>query len=102
MKNIEPIQIWINGQLKQASVLDARIINDDLKTTCNFYYELRESSDVTSELNSGIRLAEGNLTLSGEDYINWDGSNDFAFEFIANHLNLTLIIEPIDPVVSSE
>lgn len=99
MKNIETIQIWSNGQSKQASVLDARIINDDLKSSCTFYYELKEPTVVTPPLEEGGQetsvigstLAEGNVTLSGEDYINWDGSNDYAFNFIANELNLLII-----------
>lgn len=103
MRNIEPIQIWLNGQLKQASVLDAKIINDDLKTTCTFYYELKEATIITPPLEEGgqetsvigARLADGNVSISGEDYLNWDGGNDYAFNFIANHLNLTLIIDPV-------
>ena len=30
---IQPVSIWYNGQIKQASELDARIIFDDLATT---------------------------------------------------------------------
>lgn len=101
MRNIEPVQIWYNGQSKQASVLDARIINDDLKSSCTFYYELREANTVTppseeggqESVYAGVRLAEGNVSLSGDDYLNWDGANDFAFQFIADHLNLTLVVD---------
>jgi hypothetical protein len=101
MRNIEPVQIWSNGQSKQASVLDARIINDDLKSSCTFYYELKEADTVTpsseeggqDSVVSGISLAQGNVSMSGEDYLDWNGGNDFAFEFIADHLNLTLVVE---------
>lgn len=101
MRNIEPVQIWSNGQSKEASVLDARIINDDLKSTCTFYYELREADNVVPPSDGsvqesvvpGARLAEGNVSLFGDDYLDWDGSNDFAFDFIAEHLNLTLIVD---------
>jgi uncharacterized protein YhfF len=101
MRNIEPVQIWSNGQSKQASVLDARIINDDLKSSCSFYYELKEADTVTpsseeggqNSVVSGISLAQGNVSMSGQDYDNWDDSNDSAYQFIADHLNLTLIVE---------
>jgi hypothetical protein len=93
MKHIEPVQIWHNGQAKEASVLDARIINDDLKSSCTFYYELKEGINET--IGEFIKLSEGNITLSGEDYLSWDGTNDFAFEFIAEQLNLVIVIDPI-------
>ena len=99
MKTIQPIQIWKNGTARQASLLDARIINDDMKTYCVFYYYLKEADTITpSEVEGesdtitiGEILADGNVTISGEDYTNWDGSNDEAYNYIANNLNLTLI-----------
>lgn len=101
MRKIEPVQIWSNGQSKQASILDARIINDDLKSSCTFYYELKEADVVTPSSEEGgqdtvvpgVVLANGNVSLSGEDYDNWDGKNDYAYQFIADHLNLTLLVE---------
>jgi len=101
MKTIQPIQIWKNGASFEASVLDARIINDDLKSSCTFYYYLKKAdtvipSEVEGEPDKVINgeiLVDGNVIISGEDYINWDGSNDFAFEYIANDLNLVLVIE---------
>ena len=88
MKNIAPITIWKNGFTKTASVLDARIINDDLSTSCMFYYELKEASIEDQE---GQVLANGNVTLSGEDYLNWDDSNDSAYQYIANQINVTIL-----------
>jgi hypothetical protein len=29
--------------------------------------------------------------LNGENYLDWNGSNDFAYSYIAEKLNLTLI-----------
>lgn len=88
MKSIEPIQIWSNGQLKTASELDARIINDDLQSSCTFYWELKEA---TTEETQGQQLAQGNVSMSGEDYENWDGNNDLAYSYIANHINVTIL-----------
>jgi len=39
----------------------------------------------------GQTLADGNITMSGEDYLNWDNSNDQAYSYIAEKLNLTII-----------
>jgi hypothetical protein len=88
MKQISPIQIWVNGQNKTASVLDARIINDDLATSCTFYWELKEES---TEETQGQQLAQGNVSMSGTDYENWDNSNEEAYEYIAEKINVTLV-----------
>jgi hypothetical protein len=42
-------------------------------------------------ISVGQSVAEGNISLSGEDYLSWDGSNDYAFTYIAEKLNLTLL-----------
>lgn len=94
MKNISPIQIWVNGQNKTASVLDARIINDDLATSCTFYYELRAASTPATEETPeqlGNVLATGNVSMSGDDYQNWDDSNDSAYAYIAEKINVTIL-----------
>jgi len=85
MKNISPVTIWKNGQSLTASVLDAIIINDNLSSSCTFYWMLKEDGE------EGQVLADGNATMSGEDYDGWDGNNDYAFEYIAEQINVTII-----------
>lgn len=93
MKQIEPIQIWKNGEIQESNLLNAYIINDDLQSSCSFYYQLCSSGEGTEALPLviGQTLAEGNVTMDGESYLAWDGSNDYAFSYIAEKLNLTLI-----------
>jgi hypothetical protein len=93
MKQIEPVTAWKNGEQLEANLLNAYIINDNLATACSFYYSLNTSGDGTESmpLLLGQVVAEGNLTMSGEDYLAWGGSNDIAFTYIAEKLNLTLI-----------
>lgn len=90
MKQIKPLKIWSNGQEKTAAVLDASIINDDLKTTSVFYWQLKEADQ---EEQSGQILANGNVTMSGQDYENWNGGNDYAYQFIASQINVALVEE---------
>lgn len=80
---IQPVSIWYNGQSKQASELDARIIFDDLSTTAQFFYELKEVE--------GSTLSNGNVSMDGQDYIDWDNSNEEAYIYVAGKLNLTII-----------
>ena len=93
MKQIEPIGIWKNGESFEANLLNAYIINDNLQSSCTFYYQLCSSGEGTEALPLviGQTLADGNITMSGEDYLNWDNSNDQAYSYIAEKLNLTII-----------
>ena len=101
MREIQPLQIWKNGEVKTASILDASIISDNLQSNCTFYWQLKEADTVipadeeiegsTEQTISGQTLADGNVSLSGEDYDNWDGSNDYAFSYIATQINVVLL-----------
>jgi hypothetical protein len=95
MRKIEPITAWKNGEQLEANILNAYIINDNLATSCSFYYSLNTSGEGTEAmpLVLGQVVADGNITLDGENYLAWDGSNDYAFAYIAEKLNLTLINE---------
>ena len=92
MKKIQPIQIWFNGQNKTASFLSATSISDNLKDTAVFYWQLFEAIENTEM--QGQQLAQGNLTLSGTDYETWNNepdANAWAYSWIAEQLDLTLI-----------
>jgi hypothetical protein len=93
MRQIKPISIWKNGQEKEASILNATIAFDNLESTCNFQYELCSGGQGTEQtpLISVETLADGILTLRGQNYLDWNGDNDFAYAYIAEKLNLTLI-----------
>jgi uncharacterized protein YhfF len=93
MKQIEPVQVWKNGESQEANLLNAYIINDNLQSSCSFYYSLNAGGEGTEAmpLVIGQTLAEGNVTMDGENYLAWDGDNDYAFTYIAEKLNLTLI-----------
>ena len=89
MKQIETIKIWKNGQSQEATILNAYIINDNLATSCSFYYQLCSSGEQPDSI--GQSLAEGNVTMDGENYLVWNGNNNDAYSYIAAELNLTLI-----------
>lgn len=91
MKRIEPVSIWVNGSLKQANFINMYIVNDNLRDSATFYYALIQEED-------NLMLANGNLTMSGEEYEAWDESgniNDNAYIWGAKKLNLVIIDEPI-------
>ena len=89
MKPIQPIQIWKNGALKTASILDAIIINDNMSSSCTFYWMLKEADTITEDQTiTGENLADGNVTMSGNDYELWKGGNDYAYNYIAKQINV--------------
>jgi hypothetical protein len=89
MKPIEPITIWKNGESQEANLLVAYIINDNLATSCTFYYQLCSSGEQPDTIRQ--TLAEGNVSMSGEDYLAWDGDNNYAYTYIAEKLNLVIL-----------
>jgi|688.fasta_scaffold987017_2 hypothetical protein len=93
MVNIQPVSVWKDGQGFQASVLNAVITNDDMKSFARFHYELKteDSQDEQGNIVNGKVLAEGDISMSSDDYAIWDNSNDSAYEYIADKLNLTII-----------
>jgi hypothetical protein len=91
MKQIQQVQVWKNGEEKQANAFNLILINDDLATSANFYYQLLASSTNEEGNVSSEMLADGNCGMSGEDYQNWDDSNDGAYNYVAGKLNLVII-----------
>jgi hypothetical protein len=93
MRKIETVTIWKNGESQEANLLNAYIINDNLQSSCSFYYSLCASGEGTEAmpLVIGQSLSEGNIAMTGQDYLNWDNSNEAAYVYIAEKLNLTLI-----------
>jgi hypothetical protein len=92
MKQIQPIQIWVNGSQQTGSWLSAYIINDNLLDSATFYWSILASGSEPD--TAGSKLSDGNSTISGDNYIVWGESTDInlaAYQWIANELHLTLI-----------
>lgn len=81
MKTIQPIQIWKNGGLKEAFILNSYVVSDNIKDSATFYYSLLSDNKEN--------LAEGNLTMSGDSYQGWE-QNNYAWDWVANQLGLVI------------
>lgn len=94
MKTIQPVSIWTNGSVQTATKFNMNSIFDNLEDSATFYYELL-SSNLDTEGNEVLtQLAQGNLSMTGTDYQNWDASpsiNDAAYQWGATQLSLTII-----------
>jgi hypothetical protein len=88
MAQIQPVSIWKDGSLKTATQFSLISINDNLESSATFYYQLMEEGE---EGSAGATLSVGNLSLSGEEYDSWDGSNSAAYTWSAGELNIVLV-----------
>jgi hypothetical protein len=86
MKQIQPIQIWVNGQNQTATLFSLIIINDNLTNSATFYWQLLDAD--------ASKLADGNLTIGEPDYDVWGSTPDInqaAYDWAASKLSITLV-----------
>lgn len=86
MKTIESIQIWDNGQIKTASVLNTNAINILLNQNAYFVYALHSLNENGT---LGDIVTSGQLLMNNDEYCKWT-TDDYAWNFVANNLNLTI------------
>ena len=97
-KTIEPISSWQSGEERQATVFVLTSAYDNLSTVANFQYQL---SEILTEYNALNALVNGGLTMSGQDYLDWDAAvdaNEWAYTWAATQLKLTITGEYVPPV----
>jgi hypothetical protein len=86
MKNIQPIQLWVNGNQVTATQFQLQSIFDNLLNSAIFSWQL---FDVNS-----TPLTKGELTMTNPDYDLWSDDaniNNSAYQWAATLLNLTLV-----------
>ena len=86
MKTIEPVVFPLN--LGTATLLNAYCINDNLNNAASFYYALLSDSQ--------SQLSQGNLTMTGQDYADWQ-TNQYAYDWIAAQIDVTIIGDYVPP-----
>jgi hypothetical protein len=89
MKTIEPVNVWVNGQTKQATLLDAYAVNVTFNLSAKFLYTLIVEGEGA--------VVTGNLTMEGADYQSWD-QDSFAWDWIAEQLNIVITGDWVPPV----
>lgn len=92
MKTISPVVFPLN--LGTATILNSYVVNDNLQTSATFWYGLYSE---TTEGAIGSQLSQGNLTMSGEDYLAWQ-TNGYAWDWIAAQINVTITGDYAEPI----
>ena len=87
-KQIEPINIWVNGEIKTGVNFSVTCINDNYENSATNYWQVLDAD--------GQGISQGNLSISGQDYIDWGNQpamaiNTWIYNWSATKLNLTII-----------
>ena len=106
MRQIQPVNIWIQGQQRQANYIDMKSTYDNLSTKAIFkYYLISSIPQIESSVDENGNpveyttyineiLTENQLEMSGQDYQSWGATGDVnneAYLWATAQLNLTLI-----------
>ena len=97
MKTINPVTIWYNGSDVQATVLNAIAQNDNLQSSATFQYQLLTTDGSPEAHPFFTTVSEGLLQMTGETYQAWE-TNDYAYDWVAEQLNLTITGDYVPPV----
>jgi len=96
-KQISPVNVWVNGTSKSAQYLQVTGINDNYESSATNYWQMFTMNvDAEGVESVGEAVAQGNLTISGQDYINWGDQpamdiNTWIYDWLAQQLNLTIV-----------
>lgn len=96
-KQISPVNVWVNGTSKEAQYLQVTGINDNYESSATNYWQMFTMNvDAEGVESQGESVAQGNLTISGQDYINWGDQpamdiNTWIYDWVATQLNLTIV-----------
>ena len=96
-KQIQPINVWVNGESKSAEYFQVTCINDNYENSATNCWRLFTMNvDAEGVESQGEQVAQGNLTISGQDYINWGDQpamaiNAWIYQWSADKLNLVLL-----------
>lgn len=108
MKQIIPVQYVYNAPL--ANNLKVIITGDNLTSTCSLQYTLLNVA-VTAAVTHDVTDDQGNITtimdipaqttvtdifsatliINGEDYLAWNGNNDYPYTYVTTAIGVTLI-----------
>ena len=96
-KQISPVTLWVNGESKEAQYLKVTCINDNYESSATNYWQMFTMNvDAEGVETMGEQVAQGNLTIDGQDYINWGDQpamaiNAWIYKWVAEKLNLTIL-----------
>lgn len=83
---IQPVTVWTSTGQQQVNELKVVSNNDNLKDTTTFAWSMG--------IDSNFPLVVGDITMTGQDYINWNATPDIntaAYQWVAQQIGVTII-----------
>lgn len=96
-QKISPVNVWVNGQSKEAKYLQVTCINDNYESSATNYWQMFTINvDAEGVESVGEQVAQSNLTIDGADYIAWGDQpamaiNAWIYNWVAEKLNLEIV-----------
>ena len=96
-QKISPVNVWVNGESKEAKYLQVTCINDNYENSATNYWQMFTMKvDAEGVESQGEAVAQGNLTIDGADYIAWGDQpamaiNAWIYNWVAEKLNLEIV-----------
>jgi len=96
-KQISPVNVWVNGESKEAKYLQVTGINDNYESSATNYWQMFTMNvDAEGVESVGEQVAQGNTTIDGADYIAWGDQpamaiNAWIYNWVAEKLKLEIV-----------
>ena len=96
-KQIQPVNIWVNGENKVGEFFQVTCINDNYENSATNYWQIfTKVVDEEGNEKQGEQISCGNLTIDGQDYVNWGDQpamaiNAWIYDWSASKLSLVII-----------
>jgi hypothetical protein len=90
MKKIEAVSIWYDGSFKDATLLDITVNRITLGVQASISFRLYFANE-SDPMYPAIQLNNGDLTMDGQDYLDWGSDDEYVWQWVANKLNLVII-----------
>lgn len=94
MAQIQPVQVWYQGEQREATVFNLISNYDNLSDSATFQYQLVEIITISPEQQNSNVLIIGYLSIYGTDYNQWDmetDANAWIYNWAADQLGLVII-----------
>lgn len=95
MYEIQPLSIWVNGKNQTVTKFNTYSVEDNLQNgvtgMAKFCWLLGIETIGLNDEPEVNWIVSGNVTMEGEQYVNWNGSNDYAINFVAEQIGVTII-----------
>ena len=89
--DIQPINAWLNGSPVVINFFAQQIVHDNLSNSAQLEYFMINKVIIDPDTTQFNVVTRGNLTIAGQDYLDWNNdpdANQWIYVWSLNQLNL--------------